>query len=85
MTQVYDILGAVERHFKNNEENTNAVVFGQLDGTDLSKQTIFPLSHFAISDITYDEISGGDVNALGYFGYFNGIFGSQSGGSFRSK
>lgn len=31
MTQVYDILGAVERHFKNNEENTNAVVFGQLD------------------------------------------------------
>ena len=55
MTQVYDILGAVERHFKNNEENTNAVVFGQLDGTDLSKQTLFPLSHFAISDITYDE------------------------------
>ncbi len=29
MTQVYDILGAVERHFKNNEENTIAVVFGQ--------------------------------------------------------
>jgi hypothetical protein len=28
-----------------------------------------------VSDITYDEISGGDVNALGYYGYFNGILG----------
>ena len=27
------------------------------------------------ADITYDEISGGDVNALGYFGYFNAILG----------
>lgn len=28
-----------------------------------------------VSDITYDEISGGDVNALGYTGYFNFIQG----------
>jgi len=27
------------------------------------------------SDITYDEISGGDVNALGYTGYFNFLAG----------
>ena len=28
-----------------------------------------------VTDITYDEISGGDVNALGYTGYFNFIEG----------
>jgi len=29
-----------------------------------------------VADITYDEISGGDVNALGYTGYFNYIQGA---------
>jgi len=29
-----------------------------------------------VSDITYDEISGGDVNALGYTGYFNYLAGA---------
>lgn len=27
------------------------------------------------ADISYDDLSGGDVNALGYYGYFNGILG----------
>ena len=31
------------------------------------------------ADITYDEISGGDVNDLGYYGYFNGLGGVVGG------
>jgi len=32
-----------------------------------------------VADITYDEISGGDVNDLGYYGYFNGLGGVVGG------
>ena len=52
MKNVYDILEEVENHFRN-EPNTNSVKFGVFNETDLKKQTIFPLCHFNIMDITY--------------------------------
>ena len=52
MKNVYDILTEVENHF-NNEPNTNAVKFGVFNETDLKKQTLFPLVHFNIIEITY--------------------------------
>tara|TARA_R110002126_G_scaffold85959_5_gene207668 strand:- start:7724 stop:8182 length:459 start_codon:yes stop_codon:yes gene_type:complete len=52
MKNVYDILTEVENHFRT-EPNINAVKFGVFNETDLKKQTIFPLCHFNIMDITY--------------------------------
>ena len=53
MKNVYEILEAVENHFKNDEPNTNTVRFGTIDETDLNKTTLFPLAHFNISQIEY--------------------------------
>jgi len=54
MKQVYDILGAIERHFKDKEVNTNTVTFGSIDETQLQKTNIFPLAHFNISEIEFN-------------------------------
>ena len=53
MKNVYNILDAIENHFKDVEKNTNAVRFGTIDETDLNKTTLFPLAHFQISAIEY--------------------------------
>ena len=59
MKQVYDILGAVERHFKYNEEFINTVTFGDIRDVDLNKATIFPLAHFFVDNI---EFAGSTMN-----------------------
>lgn len=53
MKNVYEILEAIEDHFVNEEKNTNAVRFGDLDKVDLNKTTLFPLAHFNIANINY--------------------------------
>ena len=53
MKNVYNILDAIENHFKVEEKNTNTVKFGVFSETDINKTTLFPLAHFNISNITY--------------------------------
>ncbi len=55
MKKIYQILEAIENHFKNNEKNTNTVKFGDFDETDLNKTTLFPLTHFNVSRIEYNR------------------------------
>ena len=43
-TKIKDILQA--------DENTNTVTFGDITEVDLNKQTIFPLSHIMINNVT---------------------------------
>lgn len=52
MKNVYNILEAVEQHFRD-EPNTNSVKFGVFNELDLKKTTLFPLAHFNISAIRY--------------------------------
>ena len=53
MTQVYDLLTAIENHFNNNEPNINTVTFGDINKVDLTKLTLFPLAHFNIDDAEF--------------------------------
>ena len=53
MKNVYNILDAIEQHFKVEEKNINSVKFGVFSETDIRKTTLFPLAHFNISNITY--------------------------------
>ena len=53
MRNVYAILEAIEKHFRNEEANINAVHFGNFNEADLSKTTLFPLAQFNIGSIEY--------------------------------
>ena len=53
MKNVYNVLDAIENHFRVEEVNTNSVKFGTFSETDINKTTLFPLAHFNISNITY--------------------------------
>jgi hypothetical protein len=54
MKNVYAILDAIEKHFTDNEANTNSVKFGAFSETDIKKTTLFPLAHFNISSVKYN-------------------------------
>jgi hypothetical protein len=54
MKNVYNILDAIEQHFKVEEKNINSVKFGVFSETDIRKTTLFPLAHFSISSIKYN-------------------------------
>jgi|TARA_R110000868_G_scaffold183275_1_gene424456 hypothetical protein len=49
MTQVYEIVDKV-KGFLEQDENVNKVSFGDFSEVDLDKTTIFPLSHFWITE-----------------------------------
>ena len=53
MRNVYAILEAIEKHFRNEEDNINAVHFGNFNEADLAKTTLFPLAQFNIGSIEY--------------------------------
>lgn len=54
MKNVYNILDAIEQHFKVEEKNINSVKFGVFSEADIRKTTLFPLAHFSINSIKYN-------------------------------
>lgn len=56
MVSVYSIVDEIKKHLRDNP-TVNTVTFGDLMEVDLAKTTIYPLSHFTISEVTfYDYI-----------------------------
>lgn len=54
MTTFYDILDKLKTYLQGNT-NVNSVTFGDIFEVDLSKQTIFPLSHIIVNGCTFQD------------------------------
>tara|TARA_R110002020_G_scaffold63139_2_gene168523 strand:+ start:503 stop:997 length:495 start_codon:yes stop_codon:yes gene_type:complete len=54
MTTFYDILDKIKTYLQGNT-NVNSVTFGDIFEVDLSKQTIFPLSHIMVNGCTFQD------------------------------
>tara|TARA_R110001583_G_scaffold40380_3_gene129081 strand:- start:2205 stop:2699 length:495 start_codon:yes stop_codon:yes gene_type:complete len=54
MTTFYDILDKIKTYLQGNT-NVNSVTFGDIFEVDLSKQTIFPLSHIIVNGCTFQD------------------------------
>ncbi len=54
MTIFYDVLEAVKGYLEENN-SVNTVTFGDLLEVDLNKQTIFPLSHLTVRNVSFLE------------------------------
>lgn len=54
MKTYYNLIDNIYNYLIGNN-NINTVTFGDIMEVDLSKQTIFPLSHVNINDVTFDE------------------------------
>lgn len=52
MTGFYNLLDTIRTELKNSPF-VNTVTYGDISKIDLSKQTIFPLSHFLVNTFTY--------------------------------
>lgn len=54
MTNFYDILDTLRTYLQGNT-SVNSVTFGDIFEVDLSKQTIFPLSHIMVNSCTFQD------------------------------
>lgn len=54
MNQIYELLDRLKDKLRENP-NVFTVTFGDLTEVDLNKTTIFPLSHFNITNVTYNN------------------------------
>jgi len=54
MTTIYDVIKDI-RDFLTNINIVNRVTFGDISDVDLDKTTLFPLVHFFISSVTFNE------------------------------
>lgn len=54
MKTYYNLIDNIYNYLIGNN-NINTVTFGDIMEVDLSKQTIFPLSHVNVNDVTFDE------------------------------
>jgi|TARA_R110000751_G_scaffold143292_1_gene246655 hypothetical protein len=54
MTNFYDILDTLKTYLQGNT-SVNSVTFGDIFEVDLSKQTIFPLSHIMVNSCTFQD------------------------------
>lgn len=54
MTNFYDILDTLRAYLQGNT-SVNSVTFGDIFEVDLSKQTIFPLSHIMVNSCTFQD------------------------------
>ena len=54
MTNFYDVLEAIKAYLEGNN-SVNTVTFGDLLEVDLNKQTIFPLSHLTVRNVSFSE------------------------------
>lgn len=54
MSQIYELLDRLKDKLRENP-NVHTVTFGDLTEIDLNKTTIFPLSHFNITNVTYNN------------------------------
>ena len=64
MTQVYDLLDNLRDRVRANNI-TNTVSYGDIMEVDLTKTTIYPLTHFILGDVTFsDHIITANINIL---------------------
>lgn len=64
MTQVYDLLDNLRDRVRANGI-TNTVSYGDIMEADLTKTTIYPLTHFILGDVTFsDHIITANINVL---------------------
>lgn len=54
MTSIYDIISTIKTFLRANPI-VNTVNFGDIADVDLNKTTIFPLTHFFITNVTFTE------------------------------
>ena len=54
MKTYYNLIDNIYNYLIGNN-NINTVTFGDILEVDLSKQTIFPLAHVNVNDVTFDE------------------------------
>jgi hypothetical protein len=53
MKTYYDLIDNIYTYL-NGSENVSTVTFGDIMEVDLSKQSIFPLAHVNVNDVTFD-------------------------------
>ena len=54
MTSFYDVINSIKTYLQGNN-SVNTVTFGDLLEVDLNKQTIFPLSHLTVRDVSFSD------------------------------
>ena len=54
MTSFYDVIKSIKTYLQGNN-SVNTVTFGDLLEVDLNKQTIFPLSHLTVRDVSFSD------------------------------
>lgn len=54
MKEYYNLVDNIYNYLSGNN-NINTVTYGDIFDVDLAKQTIFPLAHIIINDVTFDE------------------------------
>jgi hypothetical protein len=64
MTSFYDVINAIKTYLEGNN-SVSTVTFGDLLEVDLNKQTIFPLSHLTVRDVSFsDHVMTFTVNVM---------------------
>lgn len=54
MTSFYDVINSIKTYLQGNN-SVSTVTFGDLLEVDLNKQTIFPLSHLTVRDVSFSD------------------------------
>ena len=54
MTSFYDVINSIKTELQGNN-SVNTVTFGDLVEVDLNKQTIFPLAHLTVRDVSFSD------------------------------
>jgi len=54
MTNIYDIVKTIKESLRSNP-TVNTVTFGDISDVDLNKTTLFPLTHFFITNVTFAD------------------------------
>ena len=54
MTSFYDVIKSIKTYLQGNN-SVSTVTFGDLLEVDLNKQTIFPLSHLTVRDVSFSD------------------------------
>ena len=54
MTSFYDVIKSIKTYLEGNN-SVNTVTFGNILDVDLNKQTIFPLSHLTVRDVSFSD------------------------------
>ena len=64
MTSFYDVINSIKTYLEGNN-SVSTVTFGDLLEVDLNKQTIFPLSHLTVRDVSFsDHVMTFTVNVM---------------------